>query len=86
MVVPRVRVVQQTDAMCQRKLCMCVEELLLEFRHGSQHLLSQVWLAFALPQLPAGAGPDQDVHGHSGSSCEILVGQLVAAVVTVGPQ
>ena len=80
------RVVQQADAMCQTKFCMCVEELLLELRHGTQNLLAQVWLPPALHQLLAGAGPNQDVHGHSGSSCEVLVGQLVALVVTVGPQ
>ena len=81
-----VRVVQQAYSMCQPQLCMCVEELLLEFRHGIQHLFAQVWLPCALHQRLAGAGPHQDVHWHSGSSCEILVGQLVAPVVTVGPQ
>ena len=79
-------VVHQADSVWQPELCMCVEELLLEFRHGTQHLFAQVWLAFALHQRLAGAGPDQDVHGHSSSSGEILVGQLVAPVVAERPQ
>ena len=65
---------------------MCVEELLLEFRHGAQHFLAQIWLAFPLLHQLAGAGSNQDVHGHSGSSCEILVGQLDAPVFTERPQ